>query len=197
MTMPRTSLGLLAAAIAVLCSPGVASAEYLVPPSNSAATQYTEALPTAGGNRDTDRGGQRDRTPDQVLGQANARRLEEHGSSGEEVAEFAAETAPETPAEDPPRPDPDQGGADRGPDAQGQQHDADEDEDETGGGGAGGTGGTAAPDPSGSSGLGEVLTQATGLSSGALSPLLLLTLVGAAIWAFAFLRSQRNRTIPR
>ncbi len=49
---------------------------------------------------------------------------------------------------------------------------------------------------SGSSGLGEVLAQATGSSSGQMGLLLPLILIAALVWAVAFFRKQRSRTAP-
>lgn len=160
-------------------------AEYLIPPGNSAATQYTEAVPTAGGGRDTDGGGDagRDRSPGEVLGSRNAQRLEAMGPQGRATAEVIAATAPGTVATDVPveaqpaaRPDNGQGGsgnpAKASPGANAQ---------------------APASDPAGSSGLGEVAGQATGLTSGKTGWLLPLAIVGAIGWSLAFLLRQRKR----
>ena len=96
MTALRTVTSLLAAAIVLLALPMAAGAEYYVPPGNSAATQYTEALPTAGGDRDAAKGKSKaeQRSPAKVLGSRNARRLEAQGPAGRAAAKLAAETSP-------------------------------------------------------------------------------------------------------
>jgi hypothetical protein len=181
----RTTLGLLATAIAGLALPAAATAEYLVPPGNSAATQYTEALPTAGGHRDAEKpNDKQSRTPGEVLGPRNAQQLEDRGAAGREAAEFAAETAPGDGV--PPQQDT------KGSDKSGGGGDGEGDGPDKEGGtvGAGNHGGGG---PSGSSGLGEVVSQATGSPSGPLGLLLPLAIVGAAAWALAFVLRQRNR----
>ena len=49
-----------------------------------------------------------------------------------------------------------------------------------------------AQNPSGSSGLGEVIGQATGSSSGELGLLLPLLIIAVVIWSAAYLRRQRR-----
>jgi hypothetical protein len=165
-------------ATAIVCSGTVpaSAAEYLIPPSNSAATQYTEAVPTAGGHRDSEREGeQRGRSPSQVLGDRNAEKLESHGRDGRAAAEFAAETSP--------------AGAGGAP------------SDGGGGGGsaAGGRSGTDAAasggssSASGSDGLTEVLGTAVGDSSGGLGLLFPLALLGGMAWAVWFGAQARRR----
>ncbi|MEX2447924.1 MAG: hypothetical protein WD404_04175 [Solirubrobacterales bacterium] len=186
-----TATGLLAAAIAVLALPAVAAAEYFVPPDNSAATQYTEAVPTAGGHRDSEKGRKGDRTPTEVLGKRRTQRLDEHGAAGRKVAEVVAVTAP-NPEVDAVASDPNQvsNGVGDGNDEE-RERPA---EDSTGGSGL--TSGSGSG-PSGSSGLGEVLAQATGASAaGQFGLLLPLAIAMTAAWALAFLLRQRNRPTP-
>jgi hypothetical protein len=184
----RTATLTAAIAIAALALPSGASAEYLVPPGNSAATQYTEAVPTAGGPRDVgDQGRPGNRSPKDVLGGDTARRLEAQGPEGEEAAEVAAATAPVT--ETSPSQDRDEGiGAVAGGGDSGAG---------TGAQGAGtdrpATAGDAG-EVDGSSGFGEVLAQATGSSSGELGPLLPLLILGTLIWALAVLWRERRKT---
>lgn len=186
----RTACSLLTASIVVLALPAAAGAEYLVPPGNSAATQYTEAVPTAGGHRDVEKGNvKQNRTASQVLGDRSAKRLEAQGESGREAAEFAAETAPTGAAADQPPTD----GADRndgkGGDGRGDgsvQADAGSDE-------GGSTSFGAGDDSGGSGGLGEVIGQATGTSSGELGPLLPLAILATGAWALAVLLRRRRR----
>ncbi len=183
-----------------------AAAEEIVPPGNSAATQYTEAYPTAGGEKDALKGKDKgkDRSPDKVLGKNNVKRLQEHGEAGEDVAELAAETAP-APVETSPEPSP----APREP------------REENGGGGnganggGGGNGGGAAPapgkqpasesgtieavkvivvdQPEGSSAVGQIASQAFGApSSGHLGLLLPLALAAALAWALLYRRRDQE-----
>jgi len=196
-----TAIGLIAAIGASLAPPAAAAAPAgsVVPPENSAATQYTEALPTAGGNKETGGGGKSgQRSPAKVLGTHNAHRLESHGKQGREVAEVVAETAPETspPVEASPAPKP--------------EHSS------SGNGGGKAEGGSHPPPhhavnhvdrqlapsqrltgreiPSGSSGLGEVLAAATGSSSsGQLGLLLPLAIAAAIAWSLAYLWRQRRQ----
>ena len=186
----RTTISLVLAAVAGLCLPAGAAA--IVPPGNSAATQYTEAFPTAGGPKATRdaRGGRA--TPADVLGAKNARKLEESGAQGREAAELAAATAPGSIA---PATGGSAGGASDG---------------RSGGGGAGtpshgagpatGTGSNAGSQqslPKGSSALDEVIGQATGSSSsssGELGLLLPLGIAAVAIWSILFLARRRKHT---
>ncbi|HSC21358.1 MAG TPA: hypothetical protein VLC07_06480 [Solirubrobacterales bacterium] len=181
-----------------------AGAETVVPPGNGAATQYTEAFPTSGGNAvsgDGIKGGNgHASTPSHVLGSDNAKQLEGQGQIGRETARAAAETAPP------------QGSADS---AAGGGHSS----TATSGGGSAQTGGksgggsnasggsspqdqaasgnlgqnqAASDSGNGSSGLGEVIGQATGSSSGESGLLLPLILVAAVIASFAYAWRRRR-----
>lgn len=170
---PRIALLTLAAALAL--APAAGAEEPLVPPGNSAVNQYTETFPTAGGDKDFEKGGKR--SPDKVLGERNAKRLERQGPEGRAVAEVAAETAPEeglAPGDDsvtgsvP-------GGGGNGADGGGDRQ-------------APAGGGAAVEDPSGSSGIGEVLAQATGSAdSGEMGLWLPLLIIAALVGSLAFL----------
>lgn len=196
-------------AIALLALPAVVHAEYLVPPSNSAATQYTEAVPTAGGPKATNPShkGKGGASPKQVLGSRNAQRLDAQGPEGRAVAEVAAETAPATVA-------PAGGGAAQPTHAHsggGSAGGANRAASSTGAGNGGhsGNGGNAAANstpgtqsatptaqrvPNGSSPLGEVLGQATGSSdSGQLGLFLPLIVLAAIAWSVAYVLRQRRR----
>jgi hypothetical protein len=176
--------------------PAVAAAEEVVPPGNSAATQYTEAFPTSGGNAKTNSGINGDASPAKVLGSGNAKKLESKGQVGHEVADLAAETAPTpvsaetSPATKPSAGHPAKGGtgnvhAKSGSNGSGAK------QPPGGGGSQAADGGVSAG--SGSSGFGEVLAQATGSSSGQLGLFLPLIIIGTVIWSLNFLRRQRRQ----
>lgn len=177
---------LIATAFALLALPPAAPAQYVVPPDNSAVNQYTETVPTAGGGQDTDRQGKKRRSADEVLGAGNAAQLEAQGPQGRAAAEVAAATAPEATS---PQTAP---AADT---ADGARHKQ---------GGTGDARGAETPsspavssltdDPSGSSGLGEVIAQATGSSSsGEMGLLLPLVIVAALAWSLSYFWRQRRR----
>ncbi|HEU4906896.1 MAG TPA: hypothetical protein VFT19_12385 [Solirubrobacterales bacterium] len=202
--MPRTNMKLLgtapglAAALTLLALPVPAGAQYVVPSGNSAVNQYTETIPTSGGGRDSDRAGGRQagRTPTHVLGKRKADKLEAQGPVGKAVAETAAATAPvETTAAAP---------ADTGsqtsnvPDGKAGQGDSRGSSDSSSLDGSSGRTENRPPAattelPDGSSGLAEVLAQATGsTSSGQTGLLLPLVILAALAWAFGFAWRQRQ-----
>lgn len=178
-----TGLGTLALAILTLAAPGSAGAVAVVPPGNSAATQYTEALPTAGGPKGTGHAGERgrERSPNEVLGKSTTRRLEAQGAQGQAVAEVVAETAPSSPS----RASVDSSGKPKGSNGEeGRQANGD-----SGGGSA-----TRAARDDGSSSLGEVAGQATGSSSSGEMGLLLPLLIAAVLlWGAVYWSRQRRR----
>ncbi len=204
MKASKTGLGLFAATIAIFALPCAAQAEYLIPPGNSAATQYTEAVPTAGGPKATNpsKHGQ-SKSPKQVLGKGNATKLDAQGPEGRAAAEVAAETAPGAVAQT-------DGGA---PSATPDHHAGSQPQANGGdsGGGTGQTGGPPAGDgsshqaattatlasqplPEGSSGLGEVLGQATGSSdSGQLGLWLPLIVLATIAWSVAYVVRRRRQ----
>lgn len=196
-----------AIAIAMLALPANAAAESVVPPENSAATQYTEAIPTGGGQKDAGNSGNgKKRSPSSVLGSKKAKKLEAQGAQGHAAAQIAAETAPSTvgaTSEVAPEPAP----APSEP-APAPHHKAPHSEVKPKNGATSQKG--KAPNvqttqlqpvaqppqldtSGGSSGLGEVLGQATGTSSsgelGLLLPLLVLATLG---WGLLYgLRRKR------
>lgn len=199
MKLRRIRLGLLAAAIAALAIPAAAAAEDLVPPDNSAVNQYTESFPTAGGDKDSEKVKETGVTPAQTLGAKNAKRLEQQGEDGRVVAEVAAETAPVAVSAAPPDPTPAPPAESEkkgGNDSDRPQQESAPEQQGTGGGtpGSGGEGGGAATaTANGSSGASEVLSQATGLSSGQMGLLLPLVILGGLAWALAFLWRRRDQ----
>jgi hypothetical protein len=201
MDFPANKLFFCALALAALALPASAAGESVVPPENSAATQYTEAIPTGGGQKDAGGSGNgKKRSPSSVLGSKKAKKLEAQGPQGHAAAQTAAETAPATvratseAAPAPGEPAPHHAGS-RGAAKPPQR------------GNAGGSEAPNARSPqtqpvarppqldatSGSSGLGEVLGQATGASAGGELGLLLPLLVLATfIWALLYgLRRKR------
>jgi hypothetical protein len=200
-TAQRTRLCLLIAAMALAAIPASAAAEAYVPPGNSAATQYTEAVPTAGGPKATNNSKHgHSRSPDRVLGTHKTAKLDAQGPQGRAAAEVAALTAPSAvgaKAEAPAAPGP---GA---PEPQGGQ--AGSGGIQAGNGSNSGDLGQSAhsaspghpaqSDSGGSSGIGEVVGQATGSSSsGQLGVWLPLLIAAIVIWSGAYvLRRQRKR----
>ena len=199
---------LLSLALLALALPAGAAAQ-IVPPSNSAAAQYTETIPTSQGEQNA-QGPKKHVNPNQVIGSANTKKLEEQGPEGAAVAEFTAETAPSTgtggeeSAADGSKTGTQGGGkadggngggnksgagekagggkADSGGNGGDSQGSGGEEEGSTAGGGstAANSGGSG---PSGSSAVGEVASQATGVSSGELGLWLPIVLVAVLAWA--------------
>lgn len=204
MKASKTGLGLFAATIAIFALPSAAQAEYLIPPGNSAATQYTEAVPTAGGPKATNPSKHsQSKSPKQVLGKGNAKKLDAQGPEGRAAAEVAAETAPGAVAQT--------GG---GAASATSGHHAGSQPQTNGGNSGGGTGQAGGPPagngsnhqaattatlasqplPDGSSGLGEVLGQATGSSdSGQLGLLLPLIVLATIAWSVAYVVRRRRQ----
>ena len=190
---------------AVLALPAASSATEVVPPGNSAATQYTEAIPTAGGPKQT--GGSkhhRSRSPAEALGKHKARELDSKGPAGKAVAKLAAETAPAArpapatpePTSPPPRAAPassaggDKTTARRQATAQSAAGRAASDH----GNASPARASAEAPPPSGSSGAAAVLAQATGSSAwGGTGLLLPLALLATLAWAAAYLLLRRRQ----
>lgn len=168
----------LSALAAGLILPASALAEYYVPPGNSAANQYTESLPSAGGEQGGRGGGTV--APARSLGARNAQRLAAQGPAGEAAAEVAAETAPPASlvaADDGSR-QPAAGARGSSPQRGSRQQGHAQRQ------GADGGAGLHRDQPSGSSGIGEIVAQATGASDdgnlGLWLPLaILVTLAGS------------------
>lgn len=182
----RLSKIALLGALAALALPGSALAEYYVPPGNSAANQYTETLPSAGGDS-AGKGKGKGVTVAQALGAENAHKLEAQGPAGKAAAELAAETAPVI--IEPSAGDNGGGGAQN---TSGQGSENNNAKGDTAGGRAEIQGQaqqtvTAIPvsSSSGSSGLSSVLGQATGVSDdgslGLWLPLIILATIAGTI----------------
>lgn len=178
--------------------PAGAAAAELVPPGNSAANQYTETFPTAGGNAEAKgKGGKA--TPNDVLGSGNAKKLDSKGKQGREAAAVVAATAPAA------------AGSASGEQGRGNGSSAEGGANGAGGSGNGqggsggvsaagggtesGSGSSVAADSDGSSGLSEVLGQATGSSSsGGIGLLLPLVVLASVIWAAVYFLRRHRRT---
>jgi hypothetical protein len=196
-----TILIALTAIFAALVLPAYAAAEYLVPEGNSAVNQYTEGYPTAGGEKGSDSGKETEKVkPGKTIGAGNAKKLEDKGPEGTAVAEVAAETAPPdvTVPNDSSGNQSGQGKGNGKGDKNGQQGDGAKNQQGDDNGGESEEGSAAVPagsdnSGSGSSGLGELVSAATGTESGHLGMLLPLVILAAIAWAFAFAWRQRKR----
>lgn len=193
--LKMTRFAALVAVAAGLLLPASALAEYYVPPGNSAANQYTESLPSAGGESAGKGGGGGTKAPARSLGARNVHKLEAQGPAGEATAEVAAETAPPASlviADD--------GSAKGSGNTGGKQH-----QQGSGTSSQGGQNGGAATtltnvhvdQPTGSSGIGEVLAQATGSSDdGNLGLWLPLVIVLTVVASIAYrLRPHQGPTV--
>jgi hypothetical protein len=193
MKIKRTILIASAAIVAALVLPTSALAEYLVPEGNSAVNQYTEGFPTAGGEKGSDSGKEKEPVkPGKTIGANNAKKLQDMGPEGAAVAEVAAETAPPN-VTVPNEPSGNQGTA-----KPGKQGSGSKDKPNNGGGteeeaASAPPAGNGSSGSDGSSGLGEVVSAATGSDSGHLGVLLPLAILAAIAWALAFAWRQRKR----
>lgn len=79
--------------LALLAVPASAAAAIPPPPGNSAADQYAETFPGAGGNQASQPPGTAD--PAGTLGSETARELQQAGPDGRQAAAVAAATAPQ------------------------------------------------------------------------------------------------------
>jgi len=197
MKTPRKRFGCLVAAIAILITPSFAGAESVVPPGNSAAAQYTEAFPTAGGQKRTGNA-QRGKglSPAKTLGAHNVRRLEAQGGLGHEAAEVAAATAPSpAPQASQPPPASHAGASANGDNRAGGSGGAGAAPSQQSVNQAGGRSTARVDDAGGSSGFGEVLGQATGSSSpgGGAGILLPLVVIGTIVGSAAIVWQRKRR----
>jgi hypothetical protein len=196
MNFMRNAIGI-ASLVALAAFSPAASAETVIPPGNSAATQYTEAFPTSGGEADVNKEiNSSHLEPSKVLGKHKTRALESQGNDGREVAIITAVTGPGT--VEPEQPAEGAGGAHHAKPkpapAQGNGQPADQSQDSQGNGGQAGPNdpSVTVSQPSGSSGLGEILGQATGTSSGELGLLLPLILIGTVVVSLTYGWRQRR-----
>jgi hypothetical protein len=175
----KTAIALIATAtLAAAPSAALGADPAVVPPSNPAASQYTEAYPTGGGERDVHKQGS-SRSPEEVLGKDEAERLEAYGPEGQAAADLAAETAP-----------PASGRSTAGGSSNGNGNGGSRSSTTSGQGG--GSAPSSVASPSGSGGVDAVLAQATGTSSGEMGLFLPILIVGAIVWALLYLRRERR-----
>jgi hypothetical protein len=192
----------LAAALALMFVPVAANAEYLVPEGNSAVNQYTEGVPSAGGDKAT-RNGEISAPvkPGRTIGAANAKKLREQGPEGQAVAEVAAETAPEpTVTESSETAERKAVGANRnthGHRGAGKRDKRHGHKHRQGSSKSGAAPAAAEGDgPGGSSGIGSTLAAATG-TEGQLSVLLPLIILAAAVSGAVYAFRQRKQSAPQ
>jgi hypothetical protein len=186
----------LVTSVALLALPASAGAEYFIPDGNSAVNQYTEGVPSGGGEKSTKGAGEKPVKPGKAIGVENTEKLEQAGGQeGREVAEVAAETAPPHIV----AVEQEQQGAskqDNGEDQAGKGNDKGQRDD---------NGSTNTKDnelvapasssgngPSGSGGVGEIVSAATGGSDGGIGLLLPLVIVAALAWGIFFAWRKRD-----
>jgi len=202
MNFMRTAIGIAFLVAFAALSP-VAAAETVVPPGNSAATQYTETFPTSNGEADVNKEiDASNLEPSKVLGKNKTHALESHGNDGKQVAIITAVTAPKPVTEEPVAEEPEQtshsheskpapakGNGDGGG---GKQAHPAQGKPESGDAQAAHDASVRVAQPSGSSGVGEVIGQATGADSGELGLLLPLVLIGTVVVSFTYAWRQRR-----
>lgn len=187
-------------ALGSLAVPAAASAEYFIPDGNSAVNQYTEGIPTGGGEKSAKGAGEKPVKPAQTIGADNTKELEQvGGEEGREVAEVAAETAPPSAVAAQPsdsgRDQHESDGEQKSGDRQAKRDAPDDASSESEAG--------AAPVPasgsgaSGSGGFGQVLGAATGSSGGGIGALLPLALVATALWGAVYAWRQHGTNAAR
>lgn len=182
--------------VALLALPAAASAEYFIPDGNSAVNQYTEGVPSGGGEKSTKGAGEKPVKPGQAIGAENTKKLEQAGGQeGREVAEVAAETAP-----------PDIAAIEQEQQGDGKQNGDGQNQGDKGDGQnqQNGDGSTNTKDnavvtptsggdgPSGSGGVGEIVSAATGGSDGGIGLLLPLVIVAAIAWGIFYAWRRRD-----
>jgi hypothetical protein len=191
-----TILLALATSVALLALPAAAGAEYFIPDGNSAVNQYTEGVPSGGGEKSTKGAGEKLVKPGKTLGVENTKKLEQAGGEeGREAAEVAAETAPpEIAVVEEEQSDDQQSGKSKGQGDKGKAQPDPEENDPSVNtkDNVLVTPASSGDGPSGSGGLGEVVSAATGGSDGGIGLLLPLVIVAALAWGIAFAWRKRD-----
>jgi hypothetical protein len=206
---PKLTLLALTALTALACTlPAAVAAAEIVPPGNSAVNQYTETFPTSKGEEKSELEKNTTVTPGDVLGAGKAHKLEDKGAAGKAVAQFTAETAPTTSSggssSDNGESAADDNGGGKGngngegkkPNTGGNGQNGGGDEPQESSAAAGGsTNAGSGGGPSGSSGVGEVVSQATGTASDSVSLWLPLILIAVVIWSAAYVWRNRQQRV--
>jgi hypothetical protein len=161
----RSTLGFSLTIVLAAFAP-LPSANAVVPPDNSAVTQYTESFPTGAGEAPTGGTG-RQSPPQEVVGGSKTPRLKAQGEEGAAVEELAAKTSPS--------------GVEGAGGSDGRREAGEKTADRTADGG-------------GNSGVGEVLGQASGTSSGTLGLLLPLVIVVALLGSTLYAVRRRQQS---
>jgi hypothetical protein len=194
MPLLRASIAM-AVLAAALVLPGAAHAEkerIVVPPNNSAATQYTETFPTSGGNTEVngsiDGGSSKGGSGGGSLDQEAKRALAKQGADGQAVERLISESAAAGSGGE--------GGSGSGHGSNGRGSGGEEPSDDSDGAGAPAAHGATLDRPSGSSGLGEVVSRGTLSSSGGMGVFLPLVLLAGLAWAAIFAWRRRHRETP-
>ncbi len=178
--LDKAKIAAFATVLAGLALPAPALAEYYVPPGNSAATQYTESLPSAGGESAKKGGGGGVASPEKSLGARNAEKLDAQGPAGEATAEVAAETAPPESLVQA-----DSGSGKPSGSRKGGSTGKQEGAQKQSGAGGGSKENVHVNQPSGSSAIGELVSQATGSADdgnlGLWLPIVILAAIAGSI----------------
>lgn len=182
-TATRRIPAALATALVLLALPAAAGAEdYYVPSGNSAVNQYSESFPTAGGEKGSGDGGGKAK-PQKSIGAKNVEQLEAQGPAGAATAELAEETAPTPTVTETSAPAPEKSAPHHAHKDQSAKHANNQAPPKHHQATPVATSGGA--DASSSSGFGEVVSKAFGLSQpgdlGALLPLVLLASLAGAV----------------
>lgn len=181
----------MATLVAALALPALAGAESVVPPGNSAATQYTETFPSAGGNVEANHGiGGGGSPAKHHLSPGTTHALESQGEDGRAVAALAGESPTTTTG----------GSGSSGGGGHGSKEargggsgSSGSGGGPSGGGGGGGSSGSSAAGPAGSSGVGHVLSSATLSSSGETGIFLPLVLLAALFGSIVYAWRRRQQ----
>jgi hypothetical protein len=180
----------MATLLAALALPALASAESVVPPGNSAATQYTETFPSAGGNIEANHGigGGGGSPAKHHLSPGTTHALANQGEDGRAVAALAGESPTATTG----------GSGSAGGGGHGSKEASGGGSGGSGsgpsaGGGSGGSSSSAAAGPAGSSGVGHVLSSATLSRSGETGIFLPLVLLAALVGSIAYAWRRRQQ----
>lgn len=202
MKKATTILLALVTSVALLALPAAAGAEYFIPDGNSAVNQYTEGVPSGGGEKSTKGAGDKPVRPGKTLGAENTEKLEQAGGQeGREAAEVAAETAPpdvvaEYEQEQHPIGQQAGNGKDQSGDKGNGKDKPGEDTSVNTEDNALVTPASNGDGPGGSGAVGEIASAATGGSDGGVGLLLPLVIVAALAWGIGYAWRKRDSDPP-